>query len=145
MIPPGLIQMLLLLELLLLLYVFYDVLVQGREALPYNYVINTCSRSSTRSSSSSSSSSSSIIWIRPGGIIILFFQVPLWAGTPLGRPRYEESDKANSESTKSETETALADDTATLQVANKHGSINQTQIVCSTNTSFWFNKRRFLV
>ena len=31
--------MLLLLELLLLLYVFHDVLVRGREAPPYNYVV----------------------------------------------------------------------------------------------------------
>ena len=45
----------LLLELLLLLlYVFIHVLIRGREAPPYNYVINTYSRSSSSSSSSSS-------------------------------------------------------------------------------------------
>ena len=38
----------LLLELLLLLlYVFIHVLIRGREAPPYNYVINTYSRSSS--------------------------------------------------------------------------------------------------
>ena len=45
---------LLLLELLLLLYVFYHVLIRGREAPPYNYVVNTYSRSSSRSSRGSS-------------------------------------------------------------------------------------------
>ena len=54
-----LLELLLLLLLLLLLYVFYYVLIRGREAPPYNYVINTSSRSSSRSSSNSSSSSSS--------------------------------------------------------------------------------------
>ena len=51
----------LLLELLplLLLCACYHVLIQGREAPPYNYVINAYSRSSSRSSSSSSSSLSS--------------------------------------------------------------------------------------
>ena len=44
--------MLLLLELLLLLYVFYHVLIRGREAPPYNYVVNTYSRSSSSGSSS---------------------------------------------------------------------------------------------
>ena len=60
-----LLELLLLLLLLLLLYVFNRVLIQGREAPllrdPYNYVVNTFSRSS------SSSSSSSSIWMRPGG------------------------------------------------------------------------------
>ena len=38
----------LLLELLLLLlYVFIHVLIRGREAPPYNYVVNTYSRSSS--------------------------------------------------------------------------------------------------
>ena len=50
---------LLLLLLLLLLYAFYHVLIRGREAPPYNYVINAYSRSSSKSSSRSSSSSSS--------------------------------------------------------------------------------------
>ena len=45
--------------LLLLLHAFYHVLIWGREAPPYNYVINTYSRSSSRSSSSISRSSSS--------------------------------------------------------------------------------------
>ena len=41
----------LLLELLvLLLYAFYHVLIWGREAPPYNYVVSTYSRSSSRSS-----------------------------------------------------------------------------------------------
>ena len=46
-VPPGLIQMLLLLDLLLplllllLMYVFNHVLVRGRFAPPYNYVVNT--------------------------------------------------------------------------------------------------------
>ena len=41
----------LLLELLLLLlHVFYHVLIRGREAPPYNYVVNTYSRSSRGSS-----------------------------------------------------------------------------------------------
>ena len=39
--------------LLLLLYFFNHVLIRGREAPPYNYVIDTYSRSSTSSSSSS--------------------------------------------------------------------------------------------
>ena len=43
-------QLLLLLLLLLLLYVFHHLLIQGLEAPPYNYVINTYSRSSSRSS-----------------------------------------------------------------------------------------------
>ena len=58
--PPGLIQMLLLLLellllllLLLLLYVFNPVRLRGREAPPYNYVVNTYSRSSSSYSSSS--------------------------------------------------------------------------------------------
>ena len=38
--------------LLLLLYVFNHVLIRGREAPPYNYVVNTYSKSSSRSSSS---------------------------------------------------------------------------------------------
>ena len=47
----------LLLELLLLLlYASYHVLIWGREAPPYNYVINAYSRSSSSSSSSPSSS-----------------------------------------------------------------------------------------
>ena len=37
----------LLLLLLLLLYVLYNVLIQGREAPPYNYVVSTYSRSSS--------------------------------------------------------------------------------------------------
>ena len=41
----------LLLLLLLLLYVLYHVLIRGREAPPYNYVVSTYSRSSSRSSS----------------------------------------------------------------------------------------------
>ena len=50
----------LLLELLLLvLHAFYHVLIRGREAPPYNYVINAYSRSSSSSSSSSNSSPSS--------------------------------------------------------------------------------------
>ena len=63
--PLGLIQMLLLLNLLvllvllLLLYVFDHKLIWGREAPPYNYVINAYSRSSSRSSSKSSRPSSS--------------------------------------------------------------------------------------
>ena len=65
-----LLDLLLLLLLLLLLYVFNHVLIRGREAPPYNYVVNTYSRSSSRSSSSRSSSSS--IWIRPGGNILHF-------------------------------------------------------------------------
>ena len=40
----------LLLLLLLLLYVLYHVLIGGREAPPYNYVVNTYSRSSRGSS-----------------------------------------------------------------------------------------------
>ena len=44
----------LLLLLLLLLYVFYYVLIRGREAPPYNYVVSTYSRSSSRSSRGSS-------------------------------------------------------------------------------------------
>ena len=44
--PELLLELLLLLLLLLLLYVFYYVLIRGREAPPYNYVINTYSRSS---------------------------------------------------------------------------------------------------
>ena len=53
---PGLIQMLLLLDLLLLLllYVFNYVLIRGREAPPYNYVMNTYSRSSSSISRSNS-------------------------------------------------------------------------------------------
>ena len=47
---------LLLLLLLLLLYAFYHVLIRGREAPPYNYVINAYSRSSSSSNSSPSSS-----------------------------------------------------------------------------------------
>ena len=53
-----LLELLLLLLLLVLLHVFYHVLIRGREAPPYNYVIHAYSRSSSRSSSSSSSSSS---------------------------------------------------------------------------------------
>ena len=37
----------LLLLLLLLLYVFYHVHIGGREAPPYNYLVNTYSRSSS--------------------------------------------------------------------------------------------------
>ena len=55
----GLLLELLLELLLLLLYAFYHVLIRGREAPPYNYVINAYSRSSSRSSSSSSSRPSS--------------------------------------------------------------------------------------
>ena len=55
----GLLLELLLELLLLLLYAFYHVLIRGREAPPYNYVINAYSRSSSKSSSRSSSSSSS--------------------------------------------------------------------------------------
>ena len=44
----------LLLLLLLLLYVLYNVLIRGREAPPYNYVVSTYSRSSSRSSRGSS-------------------------------------------------------------------------------------------
>ena len=54
-----LLLLLLLLLPLLLLHVFNHVLIRGREAPPYNYVINTCSRRSSRSSSRSSSNSSS--------------------------------------------------------------------------------------
>ena len=49
-----LLDLLLLLLLLLLLYVFNHVLIQGREAPPYNYVVSTYSRSSSRSSRGSS-------------------------------------------------------------------------------------------
>ena len=52
----GLLLELLLLLLLLLLYAFYHVLIRGREAPPYNYVINAYSRSSSSSNSSPSSS-----------------------------------------------------------------------------------------
>ena len=55
----GLLLELLLELLLLLLYAFYHVLIRGREAPPYNYVINAYSRSSSSSSSSSNSSPSS--------------------------------------------------------------------------------------
>ena len=44
----------LLLLLLLLLYVLYHVLIRGREAPPYNYVMNTYSRSSSSISRSNS-------------------------------------------------------------------------------------------
>ena len=44
----------LLLLLLLLLYVLYHVLIRGREAPPFNYVVSTYSRSSSRSSRGSS-------------------------------------------------------------------------------------------
>ena len=44
-----LLEMLLELLLLLLLYVFIHVLIRGREAPPYNYVVNTYSRSSSSS------------------------------------------------------------------------------------------------
>ena len=44
----------LLLLLLLLLYVLYHVLIRGREAPHYNYVVSTYSRSSSRSSRGSS-------------------------------------------------------------------------------------------
>ena len=44
----------LLLLLLLLLYVLYHVLIRGREAPPYNYVVNTYSRISSRSSRAAS-------------------------------------------------------------------------------------------
>ena len=40
-------ELLLEMLLLLLLYVFHYVLIRGREAPPYNYVMNTCSRSSS--------------------------------------------------------------------------------------------------
>ena len=46
----GLLLELLLELLLLLLYAFYHVLIRGREAPPYNYVINAYSRSSLRGS-----------------------------------------------------------------------------------------------
>ena len=52
----GLLLELLLELLLLLLYAFYHVLIRGREAPPYNYVINAYSRSSSSSNSSPSSS-----------------------------------------------------------------------------------------
>ena len=55
----GLLLELLLLLLLLQLYAFYHVLIRGREAPPYNYVMNTDSRSSGSISRSSSSNSSS--------------------------------------------------------------------------------------
>ena len=55
----GLLLELLLELLLLLLYAFYHVLIRGRSAPPYNYVINAYSRSSSSSSSSSNSSPSS--------------------------------------------------------------------------------------
>ena len=42
-----LLELLLELLLLLLLYVFIHVLIRGREAAPYNYVVNTYSRSSS--------------------------------------------------------------------------------------------------
>ena len=58
-----LLELLLELLLLLLLYVFTHVLIRGREAAPYNCIINTYSRSS------SSNSSSSIIWIRQGFLL----------------------------------------------------------------------------
>ena len=70
-VPTGIIQMLLLLDLLLLLllllllYVFNHVLTQGREAPPFNYVVNTYSRNSSGSSSS--------IWIRLVGNISYLF------------------------------------------------------------------------
>ena len=44
----------LLLLLLLLLYVLYHVLIREHEAPPYNYVVNTYSRRSSRSSRGSS-------------------------------------------------------------------------------------------
>ena len=49
-----------LLLLLLLLYVFYYVLIRGREAPPYNYVMNTYSRSSSSSSISRSNSTANV-------------------------------------------------------------------------------------
>ena len=65
----GLLLELLLELLLLLLYAFYHVLIRGREAPPYNYVLSTYSRSSSTSSSSRSSSS---IRIRPRGSIFYY-------------------------------------------------------------------------
>ena len=50
----GLLLELLLELLLLLLYAFYHVLIRGREAPPYNYVMNTYSRSSSSISRSNS-------------------------------------------------------------------------------------------
>ena len=55
----GLLLELLLELLLLLLYAFYHVLIRGREAPPYNYVMNAYSRRSRSSSSSCNSSPSS--------------------------------------------------------------------------------------
>ena len=49
-----LLLLLLLLLPLLLLHVFNNVLIRGREAPPYNYIVNTYSRSSSRSSRGSS-------------------------------------------------------------------------------------------
>ena len=49
-----LLDLLLLLLLLLLLYVHNHVLIRGREAPPSNYVLNSYSRSSSRSSRGSS-------------------------------------------------------------------------------------------
>ena len=49
-----LLPLLLLLLPLLLLHVFNHVLIRGREAPPYNYVMNTYSRSSSRISRSNS-------------------------------------------------------------------------------------------
>ena len=46
----------LLLELLLVLYAFYQVLLRGRESPPCNYVLNAHNRSSSSSNSSPSSS-----------------------------------------------------------------------------------------
>ena len=62
----GLLLELLLELLLLLLYAFYHSLLQGREAPPYNYVINAYSRSSSSSSSRPSSSRD---------ILVLFFKI----------------------------------------------------------------------
>ena len=50
----GLLLELLLELLLLLLYAFHHVLIRGREAPPYNYVMNTYSRSSSSISRSNS-------------------------------------------------------------------------------------------
>ena len=49
-----LLELLLEMLLLLLLYVFHYVLIRGREAPPYNYVMNTYSRSSSSISRSNS-------------------------------------------------------------------------------------------
>ena len=61
----------LLLLLLLLLYVLYHVLTLGRDAPPYNYVVSTYSRSSSRRSRGSS------IKISVGNSLSLTSQCPV--------------------------------------------------------------------